>query len=419
MAESPFSVSRYLAVRYVSVGRRSHLVSFMSAVAVFGLSLSVAILVLVLSVMNGFDREMRHTILGIVPHITLYTDENLSQSDWGAVIDGLASSPDLASISPVVQAMGVVSGGGGNRGVLINGIVSDAGRNDTALDDFFVSGSLQDLYANRWGIVIGESLAESIGVVTGDQLTLYSSAVSINPLVPLANFRTFDVVGTFKVGTKELDEAYVMINQPAARALYRLRSLQNALQLRLDDALAADQIAMELDSWLPAGFFIESWTLKLGSIYDNIRFSRNIVAFMLWLLVSVAAFNLVVSLMMIVRDKRGDIAILRTLGASPKTVTRIFLWQGCLIGLMGTVSGLFFGLLGATYVTEFARWLESFFGLQLLSADVYPIDYLPSEIQALDLVVVVIGVFCLTLCATIIPARRAARIQPAEALRQE
>ena len=158
MAESPLSVSRYLAVRYVSVGRRSHLVSFMSAVAVFGLSLSVAILVLVLSVMNGFDREMRHTILGIVPHITLYTDENLSQSDWGAVIDGLASSPDLASISPVVQAMGVVSGGGGNRGVLINGIVSDAGRNDTALDDFFVSGSLQDLYANRWGVVIGESL---------------------------------------------------------------------------------------------------------------------------------------------------------------------------------------------------------------------------------------------------------------------
>ena len=235
----------------------------------------------------------------------------------------------------------------------------------------------------------------------------------------MANFRKLDVVGTFRVGTKELDEAYVMINKQAARALFRLRSPQNALHLRVDDALAADRIAVELDSWVPATFFIESWTLKLGAIYDNIRFSRNIVAFMLWLLVSVAAFNLVVSLMMIVRDKRGDIAILRTLGASPKTVTEIFLWQGCLIGLIGTAFGLFFGILGATYVTEFARWLESSFRLQLLSADVYPIDYLPSEIQALDLAVVVIGVFFLVFCATIIPARRAARIHPAEALRQE
>ena len=419
MPESLFSVCRYLAVRYVSVGRSSHLVSFMSALAVFGLSLSVAILVLVLSVMNGFDREMRNTILGIVPHITIYTDENLLQSDWDAVIDQLASQSDLASISPVVQAMGVVSGDGGNRGVLINGIDRETDSSYAALDDFFVSGSLPDLYANRWGVAIGESLAESIGVETGDQLTLYSSAVSINPLVPMANFRKLDVVGTFRVGTKELDEAYVMLNKQAARALFKLRSPQNALHLRVDDPLAADRIAVELDSWVPATFFIESWTLKLGAIYDNIRFSRNIVAFMLWLLVSVAAFNLVVSLMMIVRDKRGDIAILRTLGASPKTVTEIFLWQGCLIGLIGTAFGLFFGILGASYVTEFARWLESSFRLQLLSADVYPIDYLPSEIQALDLAVVVIGVFFLVFCATIIPARRAARIHPAEALRQE
>ena len=157
MPESLFSVCRYLAVRYVSVGRSSHLVSFMSALAVFGLSLSVAILVLVLSVMNGFDREMRHTILGIVPHITLYTDENLLQSDWDAVIDQLASHSDLASISPVVQAMGAVSGGGGNRGVIINGIDRETDRAYAALDDYFVSGSLPDLYENRWGVAIGES----------------------------------------------------------------------------------------------------------------------------------------------------------------------------------------------------------------------------------------------------------------------
>ena len=419
MIESPVPFSRYLAVRYVSVGKRSHLVSFMSAVAVFGLSLSVAILILVLSVMNGFDREMRQTILGIVPHITLYANEPLQESEWESVTEQLGDRLELSSISHVVQAAGVVSGRSGNKGVLINGVDNKENNGDSVLESYFISGRLQDLQSNRWGIVIGESLAKSIGVKTGDQLTLYSSSVSINPLVILANSRKFDVVGVFRVGTKDLDEAYVIVNQQAARALFKLTSPQNALHLRLEDALSADRVAADLASFLPTSFSIESWTLQLGAIYDNILFSRNIIAFMLWLLVSVAAFNLVVSLMMIVRDKRADIAILRTLGASSKIVMKIFLWQGCLIGLIGTAFGLFFGILGATYVTEFAGWLESFFNLQLLSADVYPIDYLPSKVEWLDLVYVVVGVFLLAFIATIIPARRAARIQPAKALRQE
>ena len=419
MVESPFPFSRYLAVRYVSVGKTSHLVSFMSAVAVFGLSFSVAILILVLSVMNGFDREMRQTVLGIVPHITLFTDENLKQSEWDSITEQLKINPELSSISPVVQAAGIVSGPAGNKGVLINGITSIENKDGLALDNYFTSGRLQDLKSARWGIAIGESLAKSLGAETGDQLTLYSSTISINPIITLANFRKFDVVGIFRVGTKDLDEAYVIVNQKAARALFKLRSPHNALHLRLKDALLADHVALELDSLLPPALSVESWTLQLGAVYDNIRFSRNIIAFMLWLLVSVAAFNLVVSLMMIVRDKRGDIAILRTLGASPKMVMKIFLWQGCLIGLIGTSLGLFFGILGATYVTELAGWLESFFSLQLLSADVYPIDYLPSKVEWLDLFYVVMGVFFLAFIATIIPARRAAKIQPAEALRQE
>ena len=170
MVESPFPFSRYLAVRYVSVGKTSHLVSFMSAVAVFGLSFSVAILILVLSVMNGFDREMRQTVLGIVPHITLFTDENLKQSEWDSITEQLKINPELSSISPVVQAAGIVSGPAGNKGVLINGITSIENKDGLALDNYFTSGRLQDLKSARWGIAIGESLAKSLGAETGDKL---------------------------------------------------------------------------------------------------------------------------------------------------------------------------------------------------------------------------------------------------------
>ena len=237
--------------------------------------------------------------------------------------------------------------------------------------------------------------------------------------MPLAIFRGFEVVGIFRVGTQDLDSSFAMINQSAARALFRLRTPHNALRLRIDNVLSADSIALDLDRSLPRSVTIESWTRQLGAIYDNIRFSRNIISFMLWLLVAVAAFNLVVSLIMIVRDKRADIAILRTLGASPGMVTGIFIWQGSFIGIMGIALGVVLGIVGSLNITDFARWIEIQFDLQLLNADVYPIDFLPSQISATDILGVVVGVFILAFAATIYPARRAAAVQPAAALRHD
>ncbi len=419
MSERPVPIPRFIALRYVSVGKRSHLVSFMSAISIFGLALGIAILITVLSVMNGFDREMRENILGIVPHITLSTDENLSAEEW-LRIEGLAGRhPDTVATAPVIDRVGVVRTETGNKGVLVSGIDAERESAISAIDSFMVEGGLAQLQDSRWGMIIGQTLAERLGVSVGETVDLFSPAVSLNPISPMATLRRFEVVGIFRVGTQELDAEFVMVNLAAARALFRLRSPYNGLRIRTSDVLDADRVRQELAQNLPATVSSSSWTAQLGSIYENIRFSRSIIGFMLWLLVGVAAFNLIVSLIMIVRDKRADIAILRTLGASPQTINRIFVWQGCLIGLAGNVIGTVLGVIGALRVSDLAAFIERRFGIQILDAEIYPIDFLPSQLKFGDVLVVVVGVMLLSLLATQYPARRAAAVQPAQALQAE
>ena len=410
-------LSRAIALRYVSVGKRSHLVSFMSAISVFGLALGVAILITVLSVMNGFDREMRENILGIVPHVTVYTEENFSSSAWDEIQQRVMDNSRVAAVAPLIQNAGVVSTGQANKGVLVNGVDASRESDISVIGRFMREGSLEALADDRWGVVLGRTLAAQLGVAVGDEITLYSPTISINPLTPLATLRRFTVSGIFQVGTQQLDSELVLINLSAARAFYRMRSEFNGLRLRALDPLQADELSRELARDLPPGMILESWTRQLGAIYNNIQFSRSIISFMLWLLIGVAAFNLIVSLIMIVRDKRSDIAILRTLGASPGLIGRIFMWQGCLIGLIGIAIGVVLGVLGSLQVSNFAAWIERRFGIQILNADVYPIDFLPSQLQGGDVAIVAGGVLILAILATVYPARRAASVQPAQALR--
>lgn len=419
LSKDSTAISRLIALRYVSVGKRSQLVSFMSAIAIFGLAFGVAILITVLSVMNGFDREMRNNILGIVPHITVSTDENLSQDNWQSVRTVINEHELVQALAPVIQTVGVVATESGNKGVLVNGIDVAMEDDISVIGQFMRAGSLQELQDNRWGIALGETLATQLGVRLGDKLNLYSTSVSINPLTPLPTFRALEVSGIFRVGTQQIDNELVMMNIDAARALFRLRTPFNGLRIRAGDPLQAERISAELSDSLPAAISLDSWTRQLGSIYNNIQFSRNIISFMLWLLIAVAAFNLVVSLIMIVRDKRGDIAILRTLGASPALIQRIFLWQGCLIGLFGIAIGVVLGVIGSLQVSNLAAWIERRFGMQLLNPEVYPLDFLPSQLAADDVLTVVAGVLLLSLLATLYPARRAAAVQPAQALRDE
>lgn len=419
MSKGRFSFSRFIALRYVSAGKHSHLVSFMSAISIFGLALGIAILITVLSVMNGFDKEMRENILGIVPHITVSSDENLTVDNWRDIEEIISQNQAVAAVAPVIEVAGVVATSQSNKAVLVNGIDADDESRVSAIHRFMREGSLEALGQTRWGVILGESLAQRLGVGVGDAVDVFSPSVSLNPITPLATFRSFEVVGLFRVGTEELDNELVMINIDAARALFRLRTPFSGLRLRTIDVLQADRIRFELMRDLPNFVQAESWTARFGSIYDNIRFSRNIIGFMLWLLVGVAAFNLVVSLIMIVRDKRADIAILRTLGASPLIIKRIFMWQGCFIGLVGIGIGVTLGVIASLQVSNLAAWIEQRFGLQLLNAEVYPIDFLPSQLSLIDVISVAGGVLVLALCATIYPANRAAAVQPAAALRAD
>lgn len=419
VSDAPVLISRYIAFRYISVGKRSHLVSFMSAISIFGLSLSIGILITVLSVMNGFDREMRNTILGVVPHITVSSDENLNDEAWQEITQLAYSFPEIVSSEPIIEVTGIVATEHGNKGVLVNGINTELETSISGIDRFITRGSLFALENKRWGIILGETLAEQLNVSMGSLMDLYSPSITLNPLTPLANFRQFEVVGIFRVGNQELDNEFVMINMAAARALFRLRTPFNGLRMETTDVLQAESIRLRLSEELPATVTTASWIVQFGAIYENILFSRSIISFMLWLLVGVAAFNLVVSLIMIVRDKKGDIAILRTLGASPRLINRIFVWQGCLIGVIGIVIGIVLGVIGSFQITNIAEFIEEVFSIQLLNAEVYPIDFLPSQLSLVDVSFVIFGVFVLALLATIYPARRAAAIQPAEALREE
>ncbi len=419
MSEHAINLPRHIAARYVSVGKRSHLVSFMSAIAIGGLAFGTAILITVLSVMNGFDREMREDILGIVPHITLNSEANLSAEQWQEVEAQALQHPQVIAASPLVETPGVLATVNSSQGVLVNGIDSSAETSFSAIERFFRAGSLSALQDERWGIAIGSTMAERLAVGVGDQVDLFSTAVSLNPLTPLPTYRKFTVIGVFSVGNQDLDERLVLTNIDAARALFRLRTPHNSLRLRVADVLSADTVASQLRGRLPDSISLGSWTRQYGSMYENIRFSRSIISLMLWLLVGVAAFNLVVSLIMIVRDKRGDIAILRTQGASPAMISRIFMWQGGFIAAIGLTIGLVLGVIGALQISSLASWIESTFALQILSADVYPIDFLPSALRLSDVLSVLLGVLLLSLIATYFPARRAAAIQPAEALRAD
>ena len=211
------SISRFIALRYVSVGKRSQLVSFMSAIAIFGLALGVAILITVLSVMNGFDREMRENILGIVPHVTVSSEENLSAENWSAISDVVNEHPLVMALAPVIQVVAVAATGEGNKGVLVNGIDAAAEQNISVIGNFMQAGSIESLLDVRWGVVLGHTLAQQLGVQVGDKLNLYSPTLSINPLTPLATFRSFEVTGIFRVGTQQLDSELLMVNIAAAR----------------------------------------------------------------------------------------------------------------------------------------------------------------------------------------------------------
>lgn len=412
----PLSV--YIGARYTGARRRSLFVSFISFTSMIGLALGVLVMIVVLSVMNGFDHEMRTRVLGMVPHATIESPTPIN--DWQELGERLVQHPQVEAVAPFIQMQGLLTHRGQVTKTLINAVDPTIETNVSIIDQFFREGSLADLKPGEFGIVIGDKAAEKLGVGIGDKITFVAPEVTVTPAGVFPRMKRFTVRGIFHVGAGEIDGYVAMTNIEDLARLHRWKPNQvQGLRLRFEDLFQAPRVAWELAGTLGENFYSRDWTRTHGNLYQAIRMEKAMIGLLLLLIVAVAAFNIISTLVMVVTDKRGDIAILRTLGATPRQIMAIFMVQGTVIGVVGTLVGAVLGILAALNVSSWIAALERLIGHKFLNADVYFIDYLPSRLMTADVVQVCAAALVLSFFATLYPAWRAARTQPAEALRYE
>ena len=412
----PFSF--FVGLRYTAAKRGNHFISFISLVSMLGLTLGVAALIVVLSVMNGFDRELRQRILGMVPHATL-SDYQKPMHDWQAVRERLANNPNVRATAPFVQAQGMLTHAGQVQGVLVNGIDPDIEPSVSIIKNHFVTGSLDALEAGDFNIILGEILAKQLDARVGDRVTLVlpEASVSIAGIVP--QLKRFTVSGIFSVGA-EIDANLAYVHRMDAARIKRMPADSvDGIRLAFNDLFQAPILVRQLATELARPMQISDWTRTHGNLFQAIQMEKRMIGLLLFLIVFVAAFNIVSTLVMVVTDKRADIAILRTMGATPSMIMRIFMVQGVVIGFIGTTLGLILGIVLALTVSDLVAGFERLMGIEFLSAEVYFINYLPSEIQVSDLITITTTALLISFFATLYPAWRASRTQPAEALRYE
>ncbi|BBB26091.1 lipoprotein-releasing ABC transporter permease subunit [Amphritea japonica] len=411
----PFSL--YVGLRYTAAKRSNNFISFISLVSMLGLMLGVAALIVVLSVMNGFDRELKNRILGMVPHGTI-SDYGKPLENWQSVADTVNQQPGVVGTAPYIQAQGMLTNRGVVRGVLINGIDPELEQKISILGNHMKAGSLDQLAPKSYGIVLGALLARSMGANLGDKITLVLPEASISVAGVIPRLKRFTVVGLFEVGA-ELDANLAYIHIDDAARIKRMSSGVDGIRLQFDNLFEAPYRIRQIITDLGEFYRASDWTRTHGNLFQAIQLEKKMIGLLLFLIVFVAAFNIVSTLVMVVTDKKGDIAILRTLGATPGRIMRIFMVQGTVIGVMGTLLGSVLGIVLALTVTDLIAWVEQAFGIQFLSAEVYFISYLPSQLRLEDVVTIISVALSISFLATLYPAWRASRTQPAEALRYE
>ncbi|MBM7060978.1 lipoprotein-releasing ABC transporter permease subunit [Pseudomonas sp. UL073] len=412
-------LSIFIGARYTRAKRRNHFVSFISLTSMVGLALGVLVMIVVLSVMNGFDYEMRTRVLGMVPHATIESPTPID--DWRSLAAKVSKQPQVVAVAPFTQMQGLLTNQGQVQKILINAIDPAEERKVSIIDGFFREGGLDALQAGGFGIVIGDKAASKLGVGIGDKVTFVAPEVAVTPAGIFPRLKRFTVVGIFHVGAGEIDGYVAMANLQDVARLHRWKPEQvQGLRLKFDNLFQAPRISWELAQRLGSNdYYARDWTRSHGNLYQAIGMEKTMIGLLLLLIVAVAAFNIISTLVMVVTDKKGDIAILRTLGATPAQIMRIFMVQGTVIGVIGTLLGALAGIVAALNISSWIAALERLLGIKFLNADVYFIDYLPSQLRSEDVVLVCAAALILSFFATLYPAWRAARTQPAEALRYE
>ncbi len=410
-----------LGWRYTRAGRatrRNGFISFISGVSMMGIGLGVAALIIVLSVMNGFQKEVRDRMLGVVSHIEVYAVDAAAVADMPGLLSRLKAHPQVLGAAPFITAQALLARGEDMKGVLVRGIDPALEPEVSDLSNETQAGVLQRLQPGEFSLVLGRDLANNLGLQSGDPVTLVSPSGQVTPAGVVPRMKQMGVVGTFSSGHYEYDSALALMHVEDAARMFRLEG-PSGVRLKLRDQHQAREVARDLQLDLGPQFFVRDWTQQNKTWFAAVQVEKTMMFIILTLIVAVAAFNLVSTLVMTVTDKRADIAILRTLGASPRSIMGIFVVQGATVGVIGTMSGLVFGLLVAFNIDVIVPALETLFNASFLPRDIYLISRMPSEPLASDILPVAIISLVLAFVATLYPSWRASQVNPAEALRYE
>lgn len=416
MTKLPYEL--FIGLRYTRAKRRNHFISFISLTSMLGIALGVAALITVLSVMNGFQNELRTRILGVASHVQISGPGDML-SDWQAVARIAATDPRVLAAAPYVNAQGMLTYDGAVRGVGIRGILPAREDKVAEFGDHMKSGTLDALKPGEFGIVLGSELARALAVMAGDKVTLIAPQGQVTPAGIVPRLKQFRVVGIFEMGMFEYDSGLALVHLEDAQRLYRMQDQVSGVRLKLRDLFQSRQVAMALLPGLGPTAYISDWTRSHANFFRAVQMEKTVMFIILLLIVAVAAFNIVSTLVMAVTDKQPDIAILRTLGAAPSGIMAVFVVQGALIGVIGTLIGVGGGVLLALNIDVVVPFLERLFSIQFLAKEVYYISELPSELLWGDVVTIAVVSFVLSLLATLYPSWRASRVNPAEALRYE
>ncbi|WP_133137841.1 lipoprotein-releasing ABC transporter permease subunit [Legionella rowbothamii] len=407
----------FMGLRYTRSRKKNHFVSFISLSSMLGIGIGVTVLVTVLSVMNGFDEQIHNRFFGMAPEITV-TGPNERLSNWPAVEEKIRTIPEIKAVAPYVGGQGLLVHDGQVLPIVLTGVLPSVEEKITHLKDKLLGGSVQNL--NHFGIILGKNIADTMGAMIGDKVTVMIPQATVNPTGMIPRFKRFTVVGVFSAGSGfNFDTRLAFINMEDAQKLFQMGDDVTGLKMKINNVYQAPELSVRLSHLLGDEYQAGNWTEQYGAFFEAVKMEKTMMFMILLLIIAVAAFNLVSSLVMVVNDKQAEIAILRTIGATPSTILWTFIVQGMMVGVVGTALGLIGGLLLADNATTIVNHLQTWFHVQVLSSSIYFVDYLPSKILFSDIWKVCVMALLMSFLATIYPAWRASKTVIAEALHYE